>query len=274
MGLTQQMPLAFLAQLSWFQTYLFDRTQVVSVNGNSSPPSVMKFGVPQGSVLGPILFVLYTQPLLDIVHHHSMSHHSFSDDNQLYKSGHISQLLNIIQSTQRCISDLRDWMTNSKLQLNEDKTDMILISPRNVLNNIPFPSEICTNGTNIQLSQTVHNLGVTLEQTLSFQQHISNVCRTCYLELRRIRTIHHYLSEDSRKTLICVLVLSRLDYCNALLSGSQKHLFDRLQKAQNNAAQLIYLPVFQIQSCHLSSPYPTLAPIWKQDWLQTRLTLL
>ena len=108
MGLTQQMPLAFLAQLSWFQTYLFDRTQVVSVNGNSSPPSVMKFGVPQGSVLGPILFVLYTQPLLDIVHHHSMSHHSFSDDNQLYKSGHISQLLNIIQSTQCCISDLKD----------------------------------------------------------------------------------------------------------------------------------------------------------------------
>ena len=151
MGLTQQMPLAFLAQLSWFQTYLFDRTQVVSVNGNSSPPSVMKFGVPQGSVLGPILFVLYTQPLLDIVHHHSMSHHSFSDDNQLYKSGHISQLLNIIQSTQRCISDLRDWMTNSKLQLNEDKTDMILISPRKVLNYARIPSELCLNGTNIKL---------------------------------------------------------------------------------------------------------------------------
>ena len=64
--------------------HLFDCTQVVSVNGNSSFPSVMKSGVPQGSVLGPILFVLYTQPLSDIVHHRSLSHRSFSDDNQLY----------------------------------------------------------------------------------------------------------------------------------------------------------------------------------------------
>ena len=75
--------------LSWFRSYLFDRTQVVSVNGNSSSPSVMKFGVRQGLVLGPILFVLYTQPLPDIVHHHSLSHHSFSNNNQLYKLGHI-----------------------------------------------------------------------------------------------------------------------------------------------------------------------------------------
>ena len=105
---------------------------------------------------------------------------------------------------------------------------MILISPRKVLNNAPLPSEICLNGTNIKLSQTVRNLGVTLDQTLSFQQHISNVCHTCYLEVRTISTIHHYLSEDATKTLICMFVLSKLDYCNALLSGSPKRLLDKL----------------------------------------------
>ena len=81
--------------LSRFRSYLFDCTQAVSVNGNSSSPSVMKFGVPRGSMLGPILFALYTQPLSDSVHHHSLSHHSFSADNQLYKSGHILQLQDI-----------------------------------------------------------------------------------------------------------------------------------------------------------------------------------
>ena len=151
-----------------------------------------------------------------------LTHHSFSDDNQLYKSGHVLQLQDIIQSTQCCISDLKDWMTNSKLQLDKDKTDMILILPRQVLNNASLPSEICLNGSNIQLSQTVRNLAVTLDRTLSFQQHISNVSHTCYLEHRRISTICHYLSEDATKTLICTFVLSRLDYCNALLSGSPK----------------------------------------------------
>ena len=123
--------------LSWFGLYLFDHTQVVSVNRNSSSLSVMKFGVglPKGSVLGPILFVLYTQPLSGIVQQHSLSHYSFSDNNQLYKSGHFLQQQNIIQSTQCCISDLKDWMTDNQLQLNEDKTDVILISAGKALNN-------------------------------------------------------------------------------------------------------------------------------------------
>ena len=75
------------AVLSWFRSYLFDRTPVVSVNGNSSSPSVMKSGVQQGSVPGPILFVLYTQPLSEIVHHHSLSHNSQPWCNPLWLNG-------------------------------------------------------------------------------------------------------------------------------------------------------------------------------------------
>ena len=166
------------------------------------------------------------------------------------------QLQDIIQSTQCCISDLKDWMTN-RLQLNEDKTEMILISANKVLNNTPLPSEVYLNGTNIKLSQTVRNLGVTLDQTISFQQRISNVCRTCYLELRRISTIRHYIPEEVTKTLICAFVLSRLDYCNALV-------LDRLLKIQNNAARLIYWsPKFS----HVTRLFHTLhwLPIEKKD---------
>ena len=130
------------------------------------------------------------------------------------------QLQDIIQSTQCCISDLKDWMTNNKLELNEDKTDMILISSRKVLNNTPLPSEICLNGTNIKLCQTVRNIRVSLDQTLSFHEHVLDVCHICHLELRRISTTRHSLSEDATKTLICAFVLSRLDYCNGVLSGS------------------------------------------------------
>ena len=87
----------------------------------------------QGSVLGPILLELYTYSVSEIVSYHSLSRHSFSDDNQLNKSGNITQLPEIIHSTQSCISDVKAWMTNNQLQLNNDKTEMILIATKAVL---------------------------------------------------------------------------------------------------------------------------------------------
>ena len=105
-------------------------------NGASSAPEVLHVGVPLGSVLGTILFVLYTHPISEIVSYHSLSHHSFSDDNQLYKSGNITQLLEIIHSTRSCISDVKAWMTNNQLQLNNDKTEMILTATKTVVNSL------------------------------------------------------------------------------------------------------------------------------------------
>ena len=97
-------------------------------------------------MLGPILFVLYTHPISEIVSYHSLSHHSFSDDNQLYKSGNITQLPEIIHSTRSCISDVKAWMTNTQLQLNNDKTEMILIATKTVLNSDSVPQSIKSRG--------------------------------------------------------------------------------------------------------------------------------
>ena len=120
--------------LSLFQSNFSDRTQVVSANGVSSAPAALNVGVPWGPMLGPILFVLSTHSVSKIVCYHSLSHHSFSDDNQLYKSGNISQLPKIIHSTQLDISDLKLWMTNNQLQLNNDKTEIILTASKTILN--------------------------------------------------------------------------------------------------------------------------------------------
>jgi hypothetical protein len=91
----------------------------------------------------------------------------------------------------------------------------------------------------VRLCVYVRNLGVTLDQTLSFKKYVSSICRTCYLELRRISSVRHLLSEEATKTLVCSFVLSRLDYCNSLLAGSHQSLLSKLQKVQNNAARLI-----------------------------------
>ena len=127
--------------------------------------------------------------------------------------------------------------TNNKLKLNEDETEMILVTPKRTRSN-SLPLTIGLN--EITPAETVRNLNVHLDEHLSFQQHISFVCRTCYLELRRISSIRHCLSEDATKTLVCSFLLSRLDYCNSLLAGCPKHLVSRLQKVQNNADRLIF----------------------------------
>ena len=92
----------------------------------------------------------------------------------------------------------------------------------------------------VQLVSSVKNLGVTLDCHLNMSLHIQNVCRVAYIQLRQISSIRHLLTVEATKTLICALVLSRLDYCNSLLSGCPKHLLQKLQRVQNAAARLVY----------------------------------
>ena len=113
--------------------------------------------------------------------------------------------------------------------------DWILISDQ-----LTLPSAVDLNGCSITISSSVRNLGVTVDQSLSFRQHVANVCRLCYLEIRRISFVRHHLTDDALKTLLCAFVLSRLYYCNALLAGSPKHIIEKLQKVQNHAARLVF----------------------------------
>ena len=130
-----------------------------------------------------------------------LSHHSFSDDNQLYITGLASEISNLVSSTQSCTSQLKSWMTVNKLKLNEDKTEMILISsPKS---NLILPSSVDLNGCSVTISSSVRNLGVTFDQSLSFHQHVANVCRLCYLEIRLIFSVRHPLTDDTTKTLLC-----------------------------------------------------------------------
>ena len=129
-------------------------------------------------------------------------------------------------------------MHNNKLQLNPDKTEMIQITSKHNQKSMSLPFPLDLNGTSIHLSSSVRKLGVTLDQNLSFQQHVFRTCQI-YFELRKINSIRHYLSQVAVKTLTSAFVLSRIDYCNSLLAGCPKQLIHKLQKVQNNAARFI-----------------------------------
>jgi hypothetical protein len=199
----------------------------------------LPYGVPQGSVLGPVLFVLYATPVSAIISRHALKHESFADDTQAHLSVAVGECDELVPRVRGCVLDLKDWMTDNKLKLNDEKTELMLVCPRKFQNNPSVPTSMQIGNNEISFSSSVRSLGVMIDSTLSFEQHISGICKVAYLEMRRISSIRHYLSAAATKTLICAFVLSRLDYCNSLLAGIQQYQLDRLQKVQNNAARLI-----------------------------------
>ena len=196
---------------------------------------MLNFGVSQGSVLGPILFILYTKPLTTLIRQHSIANQSFAHDTQLYNSCCPDQIDAPVESMQDCILDVKTWMTANTFKLNDDKTESLLIASNRPHFPNPPPISIHIRNIDIPFSSQAKTLGVTLSGNLSMEKHV-----TAYVEIRRIRNIRHYLTTDATKTLVCVFVLSKLDYCNSLLSSCPNQLLNKLQKVQNSAARLVF----------------------------------
>ena len=120
--------------LSWFKSYLENRKQIVNVKGETSYSMDLRCGVPQGSVLGPILYVLYTSPLGDIVKSHGLSCHFYADDIQLYCSFKLHDQVASVQVIESCLNDVDAWMLANMLKLNRDKTELLVIGPKHKVN--------------------------------------------------------------------------------------------------------------------------------------------
>ena len=153
-----------------------------------------------------------------------------------------------------CIDDIKDWMTDNKLKLNDDKTEVMIISSSRMSTALSIPESFDIGNGSVPFSDTVKNLGVTLDCHLSLKTHVLNLVRTANFELRSISSIRRLLTTEATATLAFAFILSRLDYCNSLLSGCPQSLILRLQKVQNNAARL-FLGISKREhiSSHLAS---------------------
>jgi hypothetical protein len=225
--------------LAWFRSYLEQRYQTVVIGAEKSEPQLLKYGVPQGSVLGPKLYSMYTMPLGRALERAELDHSSFADDLQTYDTFVPSQTQDQsegLQAVEKGLELARSWYKRNMLKLNDDKTEVLAITPRTR----PSIEISLTIGDAVVNSKpVVRNLGVNCDNTLSMEAHVKQVCKSTSYHLRTIGSVRKYLSPDAAKSLVHGLVISRIDYCNALLAGLPKTLTDRLQRIQNTAARII-----------------------------------
>ena len=226
--------------LQWFASFLHDRFQSVVIDGHKSDKLNMPFGVPQGSVLGPVLFNIYVRSLISMVQKLGFSMLGYADDHQVSSSFKAPFKFNTLRIfIPNCINTISNWMANYFLKLNPSKSQIIVFTPNSETNQI-FIQYITLQNSYICVSPQVLNLGIIIDNNLHFTPHINMILAQGYKLLRNIAGIRKYLSQDHIITLIHSLVVSKIDNCNSILYGANASEISRLQRFQNACARFIY----------------------------------
>ena len=227
--------------LDWFKSFLIGRTCRVKIGNSYSEEVILEFGVPQGSVLGPVLFNIYIRSFYRYVNRNSLfTTHGFADDHQLYCSFSVhNQVFMLGQNITDLLANVKLWMNIFFVKLNESKTNIIVFAPKRIEKEISINGLFIDNEC-IRFSNVVENLGVLLDSKLSFRQHITKCTQSCYMSIKKISSVKSFLDTNQRIVLVTALVLSQLDYCNGLLYNIDNTLLKQLQKVENCAAKLIF----------------------------------
>ena len=224
---------------SWLSSYLTDRQQSVNVGGHSSPFLVCDSGVPQGSVLGPILFNIYTSPVSTICSFHGIFQQQYADDTQLFIALSPFCFSADFSKLTLCLSSLQHWFSQNGLALNAEKSESILLGTRQRSPSYSNVSSVNVADATVPLTDHVKLLGVTLDSHLTFDKHVNSLSKTCFYHIRAFRHIRPAINEDMAKLVACSLVGSCLDYANSALYGVSKRNIRRLQRIQNSVARVV-----------------------------------
>ena len=221
--------------LKCFTSYLSERYQSINNGSTLSDLCKLLFCEPQGSVLGPLLFLLYITLLsLVIGKYKGIKFHFYADDTQVYL--HLSQENSsaAFEQLNRCLDDVKEYMSTSKLKLNPDKTAFIVFGSKRQRDK--FPTTIL--GSPFCPAESVRNLGVCFDSDFSLRKHVQNVCKS-FVQLCDLRHVRRFLTHDALVLVANILVSSQLDYCNSLFRSFSRFNLCRLQCIQKSAARIV-----------------------------------
>ena len=197
---------------------------------------------------------MYIKPLSATIDSHSITHHSFTDDLQLQMSAQPDDISELFHSMQSCIGDVKAWATANMLRLNDNKTELMLVTSKRAKHLHSPPTSIIIGNAQIPFKQSVMNLGLALDFNLTMNAHASNISRTCYFELRRLEFIRTFLTNTATASIASAYALSRIDYCDPLLFGSTYDVASHLQGILKYETRVILrLPKSSSMTIHLKS---------------------
>ncbi|CAB3979672.1 Hypothetical predicted protein [Paramuricea clavata] len=186
--------------LKWFESYLSNRSQFVNINGTRSATHDVNIGVPQGSVLGPLLYLIYTSPLAEIINRYNLKYHLFADDTQIYISFNTTDVATSKQRVEDCVAEICHWMNSNELKLNHDKTEIMLIHSR-------YRNKPPVDDFNIELEKVpitaalVKSLGVGFDEHMMFDSYVADkFCAPNILPLDIRKSSSVYAFKKSVKT--------------------------------------------------------------------------
>ena len=217
--------------LDWFRDYLTDRKQYVNINGQESSLKLISCGVPQGSLLGPLLFILYINDLQNSSQ--ILSFICFADDTNLFFSHRNPNTLTLILNNE--LTHVQSWIHANKLSLNIDKTHYMLFS--NSLQVIP--NDIIINDINLKQVDSTKFLGLHIDSDLSWKTHINFLCKILSRNTGILNKLKHFFPSHILQTIYSTLISPYLNYGILAWGNSSKLLLDSLFILQKRAIRIV-----------------------------------
>ena len=203
-------------------------------------------------------------PLADLIRKHKIPFHLYADDSQKYAIFQFGDYAGTVSKLEGLARDIKVWFHVNNLKSNDSKTKVFLISSKHkpIQSNDMIPLSV--GNRLIQPSEYVRNLGVSMDNHLTFEKHVNNVVRSAFLKIREISFYRPYLTKEAARTLVHAYVTNRIDYCNSLLYGLPDYLIKKLQSVLNTAARVVML----------KRKYDNISPVlYELHWLPVKFRI-
>ena len=225
--------------IDMIKSFVTDRTQCVKIDNTFSDSINVTTGVPQGSILGPLLFSIYTSNFHTCLKY--CNYHFYADDTQLYHSFSTSDFVNANDKLNLDLNSLLKVSSDHRLKLNPSKSIVMLLGNKQNVNRLSNLLNVKIDNISLPIVQKAKSLGLVLDYQLTFTDHVSWLLKKAYCALKSIYPHRHYLEKNIKKELCDSLVLSHFNHCDNVYGPCLQN-FDRgrIQKVQNSCIRFIF----------------------------------